>query len=126
MKKLFTSIFAASLICFTVHAQISPYYTNAAANDIVGKQSMVKTPAAINLVSNSVKGAINIKISNPNSSRYEISLYSTNGQKITSILYDHPAGVSLKTMYVSPGVHGMYYLVAIGEGEKHSMKVFIQ
>jgi hypothetical protein len=126
MKKLFTSIFAAILIFFTVHAQISPYYTNAAVNDIVGKQSMVKTAAVINLVSNSVKGTINIKISNPNNSRYEISLYSTNGQKIPSILYDHPAGVSLKTMYVPSGVQGMYYLVVIGEGEKHSMKVFVQ
>jgi hypothetical protein len=125
MKKLFTSIFAG-LLFFAAHAQLTPYYTNADANNIVYKQSLVKGPATINLISNQVNGVINIKINNPYSARYDISLYSTGGRKITSVLYDHPAGVSSKAMYIPAGVKGMCYLVVLGQGEKHSLKVFVQ
>ena len=80
----------------------------------------------INVTQNPVRGAINFQITNPLSTKYEISLYSPNGQKITSILYEHPAGTSLKTMYVPDGVKGIYYLVVRSESEKQTAKILVE
>jgi len=80
----------------------------------------------INVIQNPVRGAINFQITNPLSTKYEISLYSPNGQKITSILYEHPAGTSLKTMYVPDGVKGIYYLVVRSDSEKRTAKILVE
>ena len=80
----------------------------------------------LRFINNPAKGEINIQISNPYSEKYNLALYSLNGQKITEVSFNHPGGVSTKTMYVSASLSGMYFLVAKTTGGMQSLKVFIQ
>ena len=80
----------------------------------------------LRFVNNPTKGEINIQISNPYSEKYDLALYSLNGQKITEISFNHPGGVSTKTMYISSGISGMYFLVAKTNEGQQSLKLFIQ
>ena len=66
----------------------------------------------VRFVENPAKGQINIQISNPYSEKYNLSLYSLAGQKITETSFTHPGGVSTTTLYVSVNLRGMYFLVA--------------
>jgi uncharacterized protein YxeA len=80
----------------------------------------------LRFINNPTKGEINIQISNPSSEKYDLALYSLNGQKITQVSFTHPGGVSTKTIYVSANVSGMYFLVAKTTEGQQSLKVFIQ
>ena len=91
-----------------------------------GLATQIAPGTRINVLQNPVRGAINFQITNPVNTKYEISLYSSNGQKITSILYEHPSGTSLKTMYVPDGVKGIYYLVVRSEREKRTAKILVE
>jgi len=124
MKKLFT-VFAAILFSGAAFTQTVYTISN---NRIPGNAlaSQITPGTRINLMQNPARGAINFQITNPVNTKYEISLYSANGQKITSILYEHPAGTSLKTMNVPTGVKGIYYLVVRSESEKHLVNVLIE
>ena len=124
MKKALT-IFTAIVIYAAASAQTQYTIDN---NRIPGNAlaTQIAPGTRINVMQNPVRGAINFQITNPVNTRYEISLYSPNGQKITSILYEHPAGTSLKTMYVPDGVKGIYYLVVRSEGEKHTAKILVE
>ena len=66
----------------------------------------------IKLVENPVRGQINIQISNPYNQKYDLALYSLSGQKVAELAFTHPGGVSTRTMNVSNGISGMYFLVA--------------
>ena len=124
MKKALTFLTAAFL-SVTMFAQ--PTYTISNSRIPGNALATQNAPGTrINLLQNPARGMINFQISNPVNTKYEISLYSMNGQKITSILYEHPAGTSLKTMYVPTGVKGIYYLVVRNESEKHFAKVLIE
>lgn len=85
-----------------------------------------KYNAHVNIIGNPARGAINIRLSNPVNEKYDISLYSQDGEKVTSISYNHPGSVNTKTMYVPAGVSGLYYLVVLSSNEEQSIKVFIQ
>jgi len=124
MKKAVT-VFTALLIYVAASAQTLYTIDN---NRIPGNAlaTQIAPGTRINVVQNPVRGAINFQITNPISTKYEISLYSPNGQKITSILYEHPAGTSLKTMYVPDGVKGIYYLVVRSESEKRTAKILVE
>ena len=124
MKKAFT-VFAA--IFFSGAAFTQTIYT-INNNRIPGNAlaTQIAPGTRINIMQNPVRGAINFQITNPLNTKYEISLYSGNGQKVTSILYEHPAGTSLKTMYVPTGVKGMYYLVVRSQSEKRTAKILIE
>ena len=80
----------------------------------------------IKLVENPVRGQINIQISNPYNQKYDLSLYSLSGQKVAELAFTHPGGVSTRTMHISDGISGMYFLVARTPEGKQSMKVYIQ
>ena len=80
----------------------------------------------LRFINNPTKGEINIQISNPYSEKYDLALYSLNGQKISEVSFDHPGGVSTKTMYISASVSGMYFLVAKTTEGQQSLKIFIQ
>lgn len=124
MKKAFT-VFAA--MCISGAAFTQTIYTidnNRIPGNALAKQ--ITPGTRINIMQNPARGAINFQITNPVNTKYEVSLYSGDGQKITSILYEHPAGTSLKTMYVPTGVKGMYYLVVRSQTEKRTAKVLIE
>lgn len=118
MKKIYT-LLAATMI-FSISSFSQTVYK---VNDITVENKNIQE---VSLISNPVKGAINVKISNPNSVQYSIMLYSTTGQRITSVQYNHPGGVSTETMYVPDGVSGLYYLVVRTKEQQKSMKVFIE
>ena len=80
----------------------------------------------IKLLENPVRGQINIEISNSLNQKYDLGLYSLNGQKVAELTFTHSAGVSTKTLYVSNGLSGMYFLVARTPEGQQSLKVFIQ
>jgi len=124
MKQAVT-VFTALLIYVAASAQTLYTIDN---NRIPGNglATQIAPGTRINVVQNPVRGAINFQITNPLSTKYEISLYSSKGQKITSILYEHPAGTSLKTMYVPDGVKGIYYLVVRSESEKRTAKILVE
>jgi len=124
MKQAVT-VFTALLIYVAASAQTLYTIDN---NRIPGNglATQIAPGTRINVVQNPVRGAINFQITNPISTKYEISLYSPKGQKITSILYEHPAGTSLKTMYVPDGVKGIYYLVVRSESEKRTAKILVE
>ena len=124
MKKTLT-FFTAIFLSVALFAQ--PDYTinnNRGPGNLLATQNTPVTQLV--LLQNPVRGAINFQITNPSNTRYEISLYATNGQKISSILYDHPAGISVKTMYIPNGTKGIYYLVVRRQGERQSIKVLIE
>ena len=118
MKKMFTLLVAAIFFSTVSFSQ-----TAYKINDIT---TVDKSTPQFSLISNPVKGAINLKVSNPESTKYIIMLYSTTGQRITSVEYNHPGGISTETMYVPDGVSGMCYLVIKSQQLEKSLKVFIQ
>ncbi len=120
MKKLIilVAIFFTSLSVFSQSYFQQSVYNNSTAENA--------NRTLVNIIGNPARGAINIRLSNPNSTKYDMSLYSLNGQKITSISYNHPGGVSTKTIYTPAGLSGLYYLVILTENEKQSIKIFIQ
>jgi uncharacterized protein YxeA len=80
----------------------------------------------VRFVENPAKGQINIQISNPYSEKYDLSLYSLAGQKITETSFAHTGGVSTITLYVPVNLRGMYFLVAKTTEGHQSLKILIQ
>lgn len=130
MKKIYTVVAAVMFLSMSAKSQQQTFtesnnvghhikYNNATANDNFVSSKMY-------IIGNPVKDVITLQISNPNQTKYELSLYSVTGRKLISMLYDHPAGVSTKQIYVSELQHGMYYLVATSEYEKRSLKILVQ
>ena len=119
MKKIYTLIAALIFISATAFSQ-----TVYKVNNITIEN---KTVPEINLMANPVRGEINLRVSNPNATKYAIALYSTNGQIITTVEYNHPGGVSTETMHIPDGVMGMCYLIVKSTDEpQRSLKVFIE
>ena len=124
MKKTLT-VFAVLFLFVAAFSQTT--YTVNNTRTPGNSLAIQNTPGTnVFLMQNPVSGMIRFQLSNPVDTKYEISLYSTGGQKITSIPYNHPRGTSTKTMTVPAGVHGMHYLVVRSQSEKFSIKVFIQ
>ena len=124
MKKAFT-VFAAIVIYGAAFTQtVYTIHNNRIPGNALATQ--IAPGTRLNIMQNPVKGAINFQITNPVNTKYEISLYSGNGQKITSILYEHPAGISLKTIYAPTGGKGMFYLVVRSQSEKRTAKILIE
>jgi len=114
-------------IFFTAAAFAQPDFTvssDRTPGNLLATQNAPGT--RIVLMQNPARGMLNFQVSNPANTTYEISLYSARGQKITSVLYQHPAGTSLKTMYVPIGVKGIYYLIVRNESERLSTKVLVE
>ena len=80
----------------------------------------------IKLVENPARGQINVQISNPYNQKYDLSLYSLSGKKVAELAFTHTGGISIKTMYISDGTTGMYFLVAKTSEGKQSIKVYLQ
>lgn len=80
----------------------------------------------VRFVENPTKGQINIQISNPYSEKYDLSLYSLAGKKITETSFTHPGGISTVTLYVAANLRGMYFLVAKTREGHQSLKILIQ
>ena len=114
MKKVFTAI-AVMFISLTAfnqtYNQSSLFYNT--------------NKTYLKLIDNPTQGQLNIQISNPYSERYNLSLYSLNGQKITEEPFKHSGGISTKPMYLSAGISGMYFLVAKTKEGQQSFKVWI-
>lgn len=120
MKKLIILV----AVCLISVASFSQSYFQQSVYNNSTAENKYKT--SVNIIGNPARGEINIRLSNANNAKYDMSLYSNTGQKVTSIAYDHPGGVSTKTIYVPEGVKGLYYLVVLTNNEKQSIKVFIQ
>ncbi len=120
MKKIYTVLAAALFIFSSVYSQQSISYANSGV--------LIKHDGSIqmNVIGNPVRNVITLQISNPVSTKYELSLFTENGQKVTTMLYDHPAGISTKQIYVSSLPHGFYFLVATTNTGRQSLKLFIE
>lgn len=114
MKK----IFIASLILLVSKLSVAqPDYKSNVANTSV---------ASVRVIGNPTHDAINIQLNDPLSEKYDLSLYSLSGQKITSLSFTNPVGVSSKEMYLPQGLEGMYFLVATTKNGRISIKILIQ
>jgi hypothetical protein len=129
MKKIYTVLTAVILLSVSAISQQSFNVSNNAGHHI--NSSKVATtenlvPTKMTIIGNPVKDALILQINNPNAVKYELSLYTENGTKVTSILYNHPAGVTTKKIYVSQLERGMYFLVVRSANEKLSAAVLVQ
>lgn len=114
MKKIF--IFFA-FIFYSMFALSQPDFRNKLINN---------TNGTIRVIGNPANGVINIQMSSVNNIKYDLSLYSVNGQKVTSLSFVHQAGVSIEKMNIPAGVSGMYFLVITSLNERRSIRVFVQ
>ena len=124
MKKICTIVAAAVLLSVSSFGQsytVSNAYN--ANNGILFERS---SKTQMNVIGTPSRNAVTLQISNPSPAKYELSLYSSTGRKVTTVLYDHPAGVSTETIYVPELQHGMYYLVAVSANEQRSINILIQ
>jgi hypothetical protein len=126
MKKIYAVIAAAIFFVGIATAQQS-YYTTEASNN-TGKTGPIiyNASSQMAIIGNPARNAIVLQVSNPNNTKYELVLYSSTGEKVTSLLYDHPGGVSTKTIYVSDLKPGFYYLDAINKNEAQTLKLVVQ
>src|SRR5215831_1567018 len=118
MKKIYTIVAAAVFLSVSLFGQsytVSNAY-NANNGILFGRTSKTQ----MNVIGTPSRNAVTLQISNPSRTKYELSLYSSTGRKVTTVLYDHPAGVSTETIYVPELQHGMYYLVAVSANEQRS------
>ena len=120
MKKL---IILVAITLITISGFCQSYFQQTVYNNSTAGN---KYQTSVNVIGNPARGAIIFRLSNPNNTHYNITLYSTTGQRITSIDYNHPGGVSTQTMYVPEGVSGLFYLVLLSHDEKQTVKLFIQ
>jgi hypothetical protein len=126
MKKIYAVITAAFFFLGIATAQQNYYMTEVANN--AGKTSAIiyNANSQMAIIGNPVRNTIVLRISNPNNTKYELVLYSSTGEKVTSVLYDHPGGVSTKTIYVADLKPGYYYLDAINKNEVQSLTFVVQ
>ncbi|MEO8711971.1 MAG: T9SS type A sorting domain-containing protein [Parafilimonas sp.] len=129
MKKIYTVLTAVILLSVSAISQQSFNVSNNIGHhinisNVAATENLV--PTKMTIIGNPVRDAIILQINNPDAVKYELSLYNENGTKVSSILYNHPAGVSTETMYVSQLEHGMYFLIARSANEKLSMNLLVE
>ena len=124
MRKICTIVAAAVLLSVSSFAQSYTVSNGYNANNGILFEHSSKTQ--MNVIGTPSRNAVTLQISNPSPAKYELSLYSSTGRKVTTVLYDHPAGVSTETIYVPELQHGMYYLVAVSANEQRSINILIQ
>ena len=130
MKKIYTVIAAVVMLSSSVKAQQESFEkSNNIAHQIkcsyaTANDNIVSTKVAV--IGNPVKDILTLQIANPNSTKYELSLYSSTGRKVTTELYEHPAGVSTKRIYVSQLSPGIYRLVLLNKYERQSIEILKQ
>jgi hypothetical protein len=125
MKKIYAVFTAALFLSISAFSQqyynpVTTVYTK--SNVMLERNSKVQ----LNIIGNPATNAITLQISNPVQTKYELSLYSSTGKKVSTVLYEHPAGVSTKAIYVSQLQRGMYFLVALSKDERTSLQVVVQ
>lgn len=124
MKKIYTVLTAVIFISISAHSQYNIGSNAYQANNGVLLEHSSKEQ--MNILGNPVKDLLTLQISNPDAKQYELSLYSSNGTKVTTVVYNHPSGVSTKTISVSQFQRGMYFLVATSKTERRSLQVLLQ
>jgi hypothetical protein len=123
MKKIYTVVAAAVLLSFSANSQHFTRNVDFADNSV----QIAHNPAVqMKIVGNPVRNSITLQISNPISTKYELGLYTSTGRKVSTELYNHPAGVSTKTIYTSNLERGIYFIVATSEYGRRSIEVLIQ
>ena len=120
MKKIYTVVVAVVCLSLSAFSQQYTSYNNS------GVQIQHNGSVQMNIIGNPVKDIITLQISNPISTKYELSVFSENGQKVSTMIYDHPRGVSTKLIPVSNLQHGIYFLIATSNEGKQSFKVLKQ
>ncbi|MEP6466049.1 MAG: T9SS type A sorting domain-containing protein [Parafilimonas sp.] len=120
MKKIYT------VVAFIVFLSISAFSQQYTSYDNSG--AIIEHPGSVqmHIIGNPVKDIITLQISNPMSVAYELSVYSETGRKVSTMIYDHPAGVSTKAISVSELPDGIYFLVATSNNGKQTFKVIKQ
>lgn len=120
MKKIYTVIVAVVCLYLSGFSQQYTSYSNS------GVQIQHNGSVQMNIIGNPVKDVITLQISNPISTKYELSVFSESGRKLSTMMYDHPRGVSTKAISVSNLPHGIYFFVATSNEGKQSFKVLKQ
>jgi hypothetical protein len=126
MKKIYAVIIAAIFFVGVTIAQQNYYMTEVANNTGKAGPVIYNASSKMTIIGNPVRNTIVLEVSNPNATKYELVLYSSTGEKVTSLLYNHPGGVSTKTIYVDDLKPGYYYLDAINKNEVQSLKLVVQ
>ena len=126
MKKIYAVITAAIFFMSVAAAQQNYYMTEVANN--AGKTGPIiyNANSQMAIIGNPVRNTIVLQVNNPNNTKYELVLYSSTGEKVTSLPYDHPGGVSTKTIYVADLKPGYYYLDAINKNVVQTLKLVVQ
>lgn len=120
MKRLFTLTLVAITFSFAGHAQ-----QNFTATSFYKDR---QSKPGITLLSNPVtNGTIHLNINNNNPVKYQISVFSATGKKLTSVLYDHMNGQSTVDVNLPAGTQrGLYYVTIMGkDGSNQSIKTLV-
>ena len=80
----------------------------------------------IDVLGNPVKSTINLNISNKDAATYQLVLYSLNGIKLGSMMYNHSGGTGFVTMPVPANAKGQCILQIINGNEKQMVKVVVE
>lgn len=129
MKKIYTAAIAVILLSVSAFSQQNFNLSNNVGHHINISNASVTENGVVSkmtIIGNPAKDVIHLQVSNPNAVNYELSLYNERGTKVTTMLYNHPAGVSTKDIYVSQFQAGIYFLVARSVNEKRSMQIILQ
>ena len=82
----------------------------------------------ITLLSNPVENrTIHLNVNNNFAAKYQISVFSATGYKITSVMYDHQAGESTVDVSLPSGTQkGLYYVSVMGkDGSNQSIRTIV-
>lgn len=112
MKKAFTLITA---VVFSVcgFGQRTNYANSVTTYYMKQNVMWTRSPGIqMNIIGNPAKDMIVLQLKDPHAKQYELSLYNASGVRVSSTLYEHPAGVSTKTIDIANLKPGMYFLVA--------------
>lgn len=82
--------------------------------------------SVIDLLGNPVQSTIRLNISNSNAGTYQLVLYSADGVRLASLMYNHTGGSNVVSMPVPANAKGQCMLQVIAETEKQNFKILIQ
>lgn len=82
--------------------------------------------SGITLMGNPARGVVNLNINNNNAGKYNIELYSIDGRRLASQVYNHPGGSGKVSITVPGAVKGTCIVKVSNGTEKQTMKVVVE
>lgn len=107
MKKISSFIAVLLIISIPAMSQVKSNNTSFINNSTV-------TPgitSQVNIIGNPVRGSVIVQIKNPHPVQLELSVYNEAGTEKNTMVYNHPGGISTKSINVANDADGLYFLV---------------